>query len=542
MPRALAQLPDEVVREAPFDVSQFWVSVPADQNAAPFYLDALYEFHPSVAVCFPEAVLQQRTAAVEPRAKRSYNLQVEWYRDPSKRNTAERDAVLAEHEAGFQKLAAAQQRPRCVFETGWDIPAIGSLIIAGREVARLAQLQVERDIERGDFDAAIRTTGMLLRFSRDLRVRTPLGVQFLAESIDAIAGSNFVTPLLQSPTLTAGQCSELLRLLKQHDAALQEFNPPRTLLQANYFLRRQLLHQVQHSVGEFAPERVKSAFGASCDSLGAAMQASVNADKPLADALGTQPPPPEMAKMLDVVVRTLTPADFDAAVQLLKENYQVQADVLGQPYRTQSTAIREWGQRQQAAMASFMAAVQSAVPPGASREQQSAAAVPVLEKALTEPQAPRAQLLLMLWASKFENDMGDSSFVDTEIRGATRRSGTLALAALRHWYATHSEPPTDLAGVCRTAGLSDIPRDFYSDGPVRMLAFTSDSPTIQYPHGRPTDKPEKFLAGERVIYSVGPDGNDDQALSDWAYNPGAKGDWPFSLRNPQGAFPPSTGR
>lgn len=541
MPRALAKLPDEVVKDAPFDVNQFWVSVPADQNAAPFYLDALFEFHPSVGVCFPEAVRQQRMALVGARAKRSYNLQVEWYRDLSMRNIAERDAVLAEHEAGFQKLIAAQQRPRCVFETGWDIPALGPLVIAGREVAQLSRLKIERDIERGDFDAAIRTAGMLLRFSRDLRVRTPLGVQFLADSIDTVADSSLITPILKAPALTAAQTTELLRLLKQHDAELQTLNPALSRLRADYVLRRLLLHQVQNGTDEFSSTRLNSAFGSTSDSLGAAMLASLNADRSLADALMTELPRPEMGQMLDVVARSMKPADYEAGVRSLKEKYQVQANALGQSYASQSAASLEWMKQNQAAMASFMASVQSAVPAGTPPAQQAAAALPILEKSLADEKTPRGQLLLALWASKFENDMGDFPLCSVDLRGATRRSVMLTLAALRHWYATHREPPMDLASVCREAGLSDVPRDFYSDGPVRMLSFTMDSPPIQYPHGRPTDKPEKFLAGEWVIYSVGPDGIDDRVVSDWAYNPGAKGDWPFSLGRPQTRFPAAPG-
>lgn len=541
MPRAIAQLPEEVVKDAPFDVNQFWVSVPAEQNAAPFYLDALFEFHPSVAVCFPEAV-QQRAAIVGMRAKRSYNLQAEWYGDLSKRNSAERDAVLAEHEVGFQKLMAAQQQQsRCVFETGWDIPAIGPLVIAGREVARLSQLKVERDIERGDLDAAIRTTGMLLRFSRDLRVRTPLGVQFMADSIDTVAGSSLVTPLLRSPALTTGQSGELLRLLKQHDAELQTLNPALSRLGADYLLRRLLLHQLQNGTHEFAPARVKSAFGSSSDSLGAAMMAALNADRPLAEALMTELPRPEMGQILDVVARSMKPADYEVCARLLKERYEVQANALGQSLTVQSAASMNWMKQNQAAMESFMKTVQSAVPAGTPPAQQAAAALPLLEKTLADPQSPRGTILLAVWNSKFENDMGDFRLCDTDLRGATRLSALLALSALRHWYVTHSEPPVDLASVCKAAGLSEVPRDFYSDGPVRMLYFSMDSPPIQYPHGRPTDKPEKFLAGEWVIYSVSPDGIDDRAASDWAYNPGAKGDWPFSLGQPQSRFPATPG-
>ena len=537
MPRAVSKLPDWIAQDAPFDLRQYWVEVPVAENAAPIYLDALYEFEPIMEMYFPAEVRPQRTPAVAERAAQSFKLQVEWYRDSGKRDTTARDTVLQQHEVGFRKLREAQQRPRCVFESGWDIPSQGPLIIAVREALRVAQLQIERDIDRGDFDAAIQMTGSMLRLGRDLRVRTPLALQLVADAADAIVTSSIVTPLLKSPALKASQCETLLRLLIQHDVAIREINPALARLRGDYLLKRLLLYQVQNSTDEFAPSRIKSAFGATCDSRGDAMLASLNADPAVAASLMIELPPPDYGRVLDAAVRTMQPADFDVSAALLKESYQLQADALTQPYAAQAAAFTAWDQRQQATVGSIMAAAQSAVPQGTPPNQSMAAVIPILEKALNEPNAPRGQLLRTLWNSKIENDLSNGRFIgETDARGRTRQSAMLALAALRYWYATQSTPPGDLASVCRSAGLTEVPRDFYGNGPLQMITFQTDSPPIQYPHGRPSDKAEKFLAGETVIYSVGPDGVDDRAASDWAFNPNTKGDWPFYLGRPQNQF------
>lgn len=540
MPRALTQQPDWWSADEPFNIAEYWVTVPSDQNAAPLYLDALYEFHPSVEACYPPEVRQQRTAATTQRFQRSYRMQVARTGNPPQHDAAELDAVLAEHAVGFQKLVAAQQRPRCVFEVGWDGPAQGPLLIAGREVARLGQLSVERDIARGDFDAAIRTTGIVLRFSRDLRVRNPLVTQFLADSIDTIVTTSFVTPILQAPALKTAQCDGLVRLLALHESELQKINPALARLRGDYLLRRVLVHDAQLALGEFSPARLKTAFGSPCDSMGAALFAGVNADKALAQALGTELPPPQLGQMLDVFVRNMQAADYDAGVRLWSDRYQVQAAALSQPYAAQMAAIDNWRKQHQAALMTFMASVQSSIPAGTPPAQQAAAVLPMLEKKIAEAGAPRGALLFLMWNSKLENDIASGTAVcEEEFLGSMRRSSALALAALRRWYCSNSVAPTDLLSVCKAAGLTEVPRDPYGNGPLKLIAFSTDSPPIQYQPIRPSDKPEKFVAGECVIYSVGPDGNDDRALLDVGFNPRAKGDWSVTLGRPQSAFPPT---
>jgi hypothetical protein len=80
---------------------------------------------------------------------------------------------------------------------------------------------------------------------------------------------------------------------------------------------------------------------------------------------------------------------------------------------------------------------------------------------------------------------------------ATRREeatlrGTQCLVALRRGQLEHEESPQDLDTLVKAAGMPAVPIDPYSNQPLRMAVI-----------------------GRRpAVYSVGPDGKDDKALSE----------------------------
>ena len=170
-------------------------------------------------------------------------------------------------------------------------------------------------------------------------------------------------------------------------------------------------------------------------------------------------------------------------------------------------------------------------PPKTPPEQAAALMQAALEKKLAEGTL-RVPLVAMMLTSKFENDMGNQNVITGEVAVKTRLHATMVLTALRRWYGTHANPPPDIATMCREAGLTDAPRDFFADGPLRMATFAADTP-IQHPHL----KELKALAGETVIYSVGPDGVDEKALKDYGFAPNGPGDRLFRLEIPQSAIP-----
>lgn len=537
--RSLNRLPDWVAADAPFDVTEFWVAMPKEQNAVRHYLDAFFEFTthlmPPLSPQF-----KARAPSVEKRYARSIKLQVDWHNPNAAKNRAERDAVLDEHAAGFQKLFEAQKQP-CVFEVGWDVPAQCRLILTVREVARVAQLQVERDIERNDFDAAIRMIGSLLRLSRDLRVRAPLALHHSADAVDSITLNNLLIPLLKVPTLKVSQCDELAKLMSQH--AESSNGSVLARLKGDYLLKRMIAHAAQHETGVFQKSKSlsnKIAFtlktGASHELLLALLNPELVLAKDFHFATDSKA---DMA--VTMLAKSLTATDLEAVGTSLKEKYHLQAETLGQPYATQVAAFAAWRDKQQQVINQLGTEVQASVPKDTPPAQMEAQMMTLLEKKFREPNTARAPLFTMLWGTRFESDMGSNGALTIDAtRNRTWITAAPLLVALRRWYATHRTPPSDLAAMCREAGIATVPNDPYGNSPFKLATFSTDSPPIQYERGRPSDKPEKFLAGECIIYSVGPDGLDDRAAVEVGYlAPGAKGDWSFTLGRPQSAFPPT---
>jgi len=101
---------------APFDIKKLFPTLPPGQNAAPLYLDALFEFGQEMAVCFPPGPdTERRRQASAERSRRYYALTESLTKDPKAVPATAIDEVIALYDAGFRKLAAAQRIDRCVF-------------------------------------------------------------------------------------------------------------------------------------------------------------------------------------------------------------------------------------------------------------------------------------------------------------------------------------------------------------------------------------------------------------------------------------------
>src|SRR5262245_44606393 len=77
LPGAVTRIPDGIGPGAPFDVAAFFATLPAELNAQPLYLDALFEFDPSMAVCFPAGAETTRRKQVAERRQRVLNEAIE---------------------------------------------------------------------------------------------------------------------------------------------------------------------------------------------------------------------------------------------------------------------------------------------------------------------------------------------------------------------------------------------------------------------------------------------------------------------------------
>jgi hypothetical protein len=112
------------VNDAPFDLARFFEAPPPDRNAASLYLDALFEFSSDVAGCFPEGPERiRRHQTAEDRFQRYSTLIERLKHDAKSVSDDEIDEVIKQHEEGFRKIALAQRRDRCVFQSDLGLGA-----------------------------------------------------------------------------------------------------------------------------------------------------------------------------------------------------------------------------------------------------------------------------------------------------------------------------------------------------------------------------------------------------------------------------------
>ncbi len=123
--------------------------------------------------------------------------------------------------------------------------------------------------------------------------------------------------------------------------------------------------------------------------------------------------------------------------------------------------------------------------------------------------APLREPLRETTLAVFLVSQNQSGLMSAILREEATLRGTQCLVALRRWQLQHAELPQDLDTLVKDAGMPGVPIDPYSDQPLRMTV----------------------IDGKPVIYSVGLDGKDDKALSDWQYGQ-QPGDFIFRLEPP----------
>ena len=104
-----------------------------------------------------------------------------------------------------------------MFKTGLGVTTLLPHLQWARQVARIAEWKVRRELERGEIDAALRDVARVLRLSRDILPRGNMISGLVSSAIDGFAVKDLVLPVLTAPGLTVEQCDRLLALLMEHD-------------------------------------------------------------------------------------------------------------------------------------------------------------------------------------------------------------------------------------------------------------------------------------------------------------------------------------
>ena len=352
LPGAVTQSPAWLIKDAPFDIAAFFAVPPPEDNAAPRYLEALFEFGAEVAVCFPDGPEREsRKQAVEQRSRRFAEVfQASWKAQDSV-PAARIDAVLDEYDAGFRKLDWAQQRPRCVFLTAIGATAQVPHAQVARQVARVATLKIRRELERGELHAALRDLARLLKFSRDLLPRAVMITDLVAAAIDGFLAREGIVPVLTTPSLTVAHCDRLLALLAEHE--VRSVDPYIEGIRAEYVSQRATLHDLI-----FEQDRIRQEWNRFGNPAGPSIVAEIaeptffaalapNARMPQPgvgqrlEAMANQMMSLKNVKNLDALMARTTPEELAQQVEKLNALYRHLLDAADAPFPERIRRVTE---------------------------------------------------------------------------------------------------------------------------------------------------------------------------------------------------------
>ena len=477
-PDALTEPPAWIGSDAPFDVAKFLEAPPPDQNAALPYLDALFEFNSELSLCFcpsrkePEGDVKKRAETATKRRQEMYRFEEAWKMNPASVDNAAVDAWLKGYETGFVKLAAAQQRPACVFETGIGPAAWLPHIHGARAVATVVKWRTRRDLARGDLERPIQGVETILRLNRDLRPRGGDVCQVVAVAMDNICCEEIVPAILTTKGITAQHCDRLLAALVRHEAEARDPFLESTRFQ--YVMDRMVLHDLQHhtrhTTSMFGPQHMKE------DSPFAYLRVlqGFYSNRFAREKYGTViPRTPEevlkhpLARGWSVDGKLLSKAQYAKEIDAVNRVYKALLELAERTNLERDRACATW------TMADPLRDTTVAI--------------------YLEPRPPH-QLQLYL-------------------RAEAILRGTKCLVALRRWQFEHPQPPPDLAALTRSVAMAAVPNDPYNDQPLRMTT----------------------MQGQPIIYSVGPDEKDDRAQPAEFDQKSRmfRGDFVFRLQAPQ---------
>jgi len=421
IPGAVTGLPPFLIAASPFDMAKHFESPSPHQNAAPLYLDALFEFSSEVSVCFTDQEQALRLPVAKQRLERAYSIHSRRDQNESSVSAQELDVALEDLAIGFEKLAAAQRRPRCVFETGLGLGALLPHAQAAREVARWIDIKTQRDLERGRWDDAQQNIDSLLRLSRDLRRRGASVSLLVSVAIDSLVYEGPVQRLLAAPGLTVEHCDRLLASLVEHQQ--QAIEPGAETLRSEYVTTRTVLHELQHRTGDFDPTYMKEELG--IDSIGDLLSGLASMGQVMPSA------------RIDAIVAKMTDDDYAREVAQANDLYHALVALLGRPYQARASGI-----------------------------ESAVSAIRLAETPLTHLLAG-----------------GIASTLEVFVRSEAQMHAARCLVMLRRWQVNHpGESPPDLEAVVKATGITEIPRDPYGEGPLGMAQLRNE--TVIYSIGK----------------------------------------------------------
>jgi hypothetical protein len=412
----VGRLPPGLTVGAPRALIPVFDTPSPERDAAPLYLDALFEFSGEMFSCFPEGPdRERRKKLAEDRWARFSEVERRWKKDPNSVSGETIDEVVAQFGEGFRKLAQAQKRDRCVFQTAVGLVTQLPHAQAARYVVFVSVCKARRELDRGDIDSAISDTETVLRLARDLLPRCDLIRHLVAGTMAEVTAKGIVVAILAAPTLRPEHCDRLLGVLRRHEDHAPASDTYATALQVEYVTTRSTTLQV-----------VRSARARPHGSRPAAPTAKPGASSSPAASNAKSPLPSDTEAQIEAQFARTTPDG------LAKQVDRVNA------YFTALLALKD---------------------------------VPYAERLSRLPDVPRffpadddnASIVARLLPE-----------VKATVAAAGRVGATLhafeCLIALRRWQITHGGAmPDDLVTAFRDVGLPAAPPDPFDGKPMRLI-------------------------------------------------------------------------
>jgi hypothetical protein len=434
--------PPEWLSNSAFDVESFFRMPPDADNAAPLYLDALLEFSPDVATCFPWGE-PERTASARSRFERLHAVYDKWNANPSAVTLQEIEDCLEPLAEGFRKIGLAQGKKSCVFAIGLSFEALLPHAQAMRTVARALTLKTQRDLRAGDLDAAVGNVATVLRLSRDLRPRGMIIVQLVSSSIAGSTVTTMALPILRHPKVGTDQCRRLVEILREYDRT--EADAYRIGIEGECIL-------VTTTLCEFLAGR-KFVPGPDGEAV---VETDEAIDRRVEQAKA------EGKNLRHVDLRPLAEG-FAAQGIDLEGEFQLCDD-----------------------FTKGMIDVASSVP------SEQIKTFDRLTKALPLRKEPKTYGIALKIIPYLKPNIDGMAIARALIRG------TLCAAALRLWQLEMKTEPDDLGAVCRAAGLDRVPIDPYSNEPIHLAKLGGES--IVYSLGQ-DEKDDKGLIDKDFVHT-----------------------------------------
>lgn len=451
--------------DPPFDLVRYFEVPVWEDNAAPAYLKAMFEFTGEVYRCFPESSREQQRQVATDRQQRFLQLDEQWRVNRPSVSDAQFEAILPEFETGFTLLRLAQRKRECVFEIGAGLGVLLPHLQSCRYVARIEAHRARRDLRENRIDDVIDDAALVLRLAHDSNRRGCAITNITAFAADATICDDVVRPLLLHPQLTKERCARLIAIL--HDHERQKDDILRQGLQGEYIILRVSLHDFQYHVGGFSrdlfrnyspdPEAYRPpASPGEALAVVLSMMASMNTStgNTLGDAIDKN----RVAQRIDA----MTDADYAREVTFADSGFKSFLAICDRPVWERVRLF-------------------SKIQDQFARNQESR-----IVRYLSLP----------------------DTLMQIDRRNRVQLAGLIGLACLRFWQFDHPEPPTSLESLLAAAGVDNLVPDPYGAGqPLRLTTVD----------GRP------------VIYSLGIDEHDDGGQKEWNLKPDGAGDMTFRL-------------